>query len=177
MIMHEEEMMKREERLTKEELFKNYEEAQKDGIDAVVLFIQMPTGEVEAITNPNVEAKMQYIDKSYDENLVHKNCKDIFILDCVFCDNSDTFDFGYALEIIKEGGKAARKGWNGKNQHIEMASNISYVGPNGTIVNPDHEAIGNKAIAFVGTSGVQLGWLASQADMLAEDWYEVGSEE
>ncbi len=31
-------------------------------------------------------------------------------------------------------------------------------------------AIGNKAIAFVGTSGVQLGWLASQADMLAEDW-------
>lgn len=29
---------------------------------------------------------------------------------------------------------------------------------------------GNKAIAFVGTSGVQLGWLASQADMLAEDW-------
>lgn len=32
------------------------------------------------------------------------------------------------------------------------------------------EAIGNKAVAFVGTSGVQMGWLASQADMLAEDW-------
>lgn len=32
------------------------------------------------------------------------------------------------------------------------------------------DAIGNNAIAFVGTSGVQLGWLASQADMLAEDW-------
>jgi len=30
--------------------------------------------------------------------------------------------------------------------------------------------MGNKAIAFVGTSGVQLGWLASQADMLSEDW-------
>lgn len=27
-----------------------------------------------------------------------------------------------------------------------------------------------KWIAFVGTSGVQMGWLASQADMLAEDW-------
>ena len=39
-----------------------------------------------------------------------------------------------------------------------------------TIVNCDHEAIGNKAVAFVGTSGVQMGWLASQADMLAEDW-------
>ena len=34
----------------------------------------------------------------------------------------------------------------------------------------EHDAIGNMAIAFVGTSGVQTGWLASQADMLAEDW-------
>lgn len=32
------------------------------------------------------------------------------------------------------------------------------------------EGIGNKALAFVGTSGVQMGWLASQADMLADDW-------
>lgn len=40
----------------------------------------------------------------------------------------------------------------------------------GEIINAEHDAIGNKAIAFVGTSGVQLGWLASQADMLAEDW-------
>ena len=27
-----------------------------------------------------------------------------------------------------------------------------------------------KAIAFVGTSGVQIGWLASQSDMLSGDW-------
>ena len=32
------------------------------------------------------------------------------------------------------------------------------------------EVIGNMAIAFCGTSGVQMGWLASQADMLSEDW-------
>ena len=38
--------------------------------------------------------------------------------------------------------------------------------PSGT----EHDAIGNRAIAFCGTSGVQLGWLASQADMLADDW-------
>ena len=36
--------------------------------------------------------------------------------------------------------------------------------------NCEHDAIGNMAIAFVGTSGVQMGWLASQADMLADDW-------
>lgn len=47
---------------------------------------------------------------------------------------------------------------------------ISYTNANGKVINAEHEAIGNCAIAFVGTSGVQLGWLASQADMLAEDW-------
>ena len=30
-----------------------------------------------------------------------------------------------------------------------------------------HNDIGSTAFAFVGTRGVQLGWLASQADMLA----------
>ena len=40
----------------------------------------------------------------------------------------------------------------------------------GDIVNCEHDAIGNMAIAFCGTSGVQMGWLASQADMLSEDW-------
>lgn len=57
-----------------------------------------------------------------------------------------------------------------KNQYIELATNISYKNTNAEVVNAEHDAIGNKAIAFVGTSGVQLGWLASQADMLAEDW-------
>lgn len=79
-------------------------------------------------------------------------------------------DFGKALEALKVGKKVGRKGWNGKNQYIELATNIGYRNPQGEIVNPEHENIGNKAIAFVGTSGVQLGWLASQADMLAEDW-------
>ena len=79
-------------------------------------------------------------------------------------------DFGEAIKLIKEGKKVARQGWNGKNQYIELATNISYINTDKETINAEHEAIGNKAIAFVGTSGVQLGWLASQADMLAEDW-------
>ena len=81
-----------------------------------------------------------------------------------------TFSFGDAIKYMKRGLKVKRKGWNGKNQYIELASCISYTNPSGEVVNPNHDAIGNNAIAFVGTSGVQLGWLASQADMLAEDW-------
>lgn len=79
-------------------------------------------------------------------------------------------DFGKAIQLLKEGKKVQRQGWNGKNQYIELATNISYKNTNNEIINAEHDAIGNKAIAFVGTSGVQLGWLASQADMLAEDW-------
>ena len=82
--------------------------------------------------------------------------------------------FGRAIEEMKAGRKVARAGWNGKNQHIELATSISYMTADGVFVNVEHEAIGNKAIAFCGTSGVQMGWLASQADMLAEDWMVVG---
>lgn len=79
-------------------------------------------------------------------------------------------EFGKAIQLLKEGKKVQRQGWNGKNQYIELATNISYKNANGEIINVDHNQMGNKAIAFVGTSGVQLGWLASQADMLSDDW-------
>lgn len=80
------------------------------------------------------------------------------------------FGFGDAIRYLKRGLKVARKGWNGKSQYIQLVSDISYRTPDKVVVNCEHDTIGNKAIAFVGTSGVQMGWLASQADMLAEDW-------
>ena len=78
--------------------------------------------------------------------------------------------FGVAIEAAKKGKRIARKGWNGKGQYVELAKAISYKSPTGAVVNAEHDAIGNQALAFVGTSGVQMGWLASQADMLADDW-------
>ena len=81
--------------------------------------------------------------------------------------------FGEAIERAKCGERIQRSGWNGKNQYVELATGISYVNAVGEIVNANHDAIGNQALAFVGTSGVQLGWLASQADMLADDWQAV----
>lgn len=84
-----------------------------------------------------------------------------------------TFDFGQAIAFVKGGLKCSRKGWNGKGQYISIARNLSYLNVDGEIVNPEHEAIGNEAIVFTGTSGQQVGWLASQADMLAEDWYVI----
>lgn len=82
----------------------------------------------------------------------------------------DGMSFGFAIEAAKAGKKIQRKGWNGKGQYVELATCISYKNASGEVVNVEHNAIGNAAMAFVGTSGVQMGWLASQADMLADDW-------
>lgn len=89
---------------------------------------------------------------------------------CPILGGEATFSFGEAIKYLKKGMKVARKGWNGKKQYIQIATRISYKTADNEIINCEHDAIGNKAIAFVGTSGVQMGWLASQADMLAEDW-------
>ena len=91
-----------------------------------------------------------------------KNCPEL--------GGENTFSFGEAIKYLKRGFKVARKGWNGKKQYIQLATGIAYKTADGEIINCEHDAIGNMAIAFVGTSGVQMGWLASQADMLAEDW-------
>lgn len=92
-------------------------------------------------------------------------------------EKTEDLDFGKAIQLLKEGKKLQRKGWNGKKQYIELATNISYKNNDEEIINAEHDSMGNKAIAFVGTSGVQLGWLASQADMLAEDWKIAEKEE
>lgn len=101
-------------------------------------------------------------------------CSDEWVIanenNCPQLGGEATFSFGEAIKYIKRGMKVKRKGWNGKNQHIELATRISYMTASDELVNVEHDAIGNEAIAFCGTSGVQIGWLASQADMLADDW-------
>lgn len=75
---------------------------------------------------------------------------------CGVLGGQSTFGFGDAIRYLKRGLKVARKGWNGKKQYIQLATGISYKTADGEIVNCEHDAIGNMAIAFVGTSGVQI---------------------
>ena len=89
---------------------------------------------------------------------------------CPILGGEATFSFGEAIKYLKRGMKVVRKGWNGKKQYIQLAAGISYKTADGKIEICEHKDIGNMTISFVGTSGVQMGWLASQADMLAEDW-------
>lgn len=92
-------------------------------------------------------------------------------------DPVETFDFGEAIRRVKGGARLARKGWNGKEQFIALGTVFSATLKDGTGIVPAHEDIGNEAIVFFGTRGQQIGWLASQADMLADDWHEVKKED
>lgn len=79
-------------------------------------------------------------------------------------------DFGQAVKILKAGGQVAREGWNGKNMWLTLIhpGNAMYTkADKGGF--PMQTCIGMKTA----DDKMQPGWLASQADILAEDWSEV----
>ena len=83
-------------------------------------------------------------------------------------------NFGLALEAAKRGKRIARAGWNGKGQYVELGQNIYYKHEDEPTLMACHDDIGSQALVFCGTRGRQVGWLASQSDMLAEDWMVIG---
>lgn len=75
--------------------------------------------------------------------------------------------FGHAIEAMKKGRKVARRGWNGKGIFIALhtpSENSKMTGP----------------YIYIDTTGLQtdnedapksrVPWLASQTDMLSDDW-------
>lgn len=79
-------------------------------------------------------------------------------------------NFGQALEELKAGRRVAREGWNGKGMWLVFIhpGNAQYASAVGHF--PMQPCIGMKTVQ----NEMQPGWLASQADMLAEDWTTVG---
>ena len=67
--------------------------------------------------------------------------------------------FGDALEELKKGESIQRRGWNGKGMYIYLEKQLS--------CRIKHEPV---IIMLTAQRKLQPGWLASQADMLAEDW-------
>ncbi len=74
-------------------------------------------------------------------------------------------DFSDALGLIKNGFKLQRKGWNGKNMWITVCNDF-------TPYNLDYDKdTGILPFIIMKTSDNKLvPWLASQTDILAEDW-------
>lgn len=68
---------------------------------------------------------------------------------------------GLAIEALKQGAKVARAGWNGKGMWLALSGGVV-----GRMVQAENPCITMKTA----TGEILMGWLASQADMLAEDW-------
>ena len=90
----------------------------------------------------------------------------------------DAMTFGLAIEALKMGRRVARVGWNGKGMWLALQP--------GSVITPEQARGGAaKGRADEGATGITIlphidmraadgsivvGWLASQTDMLAEDW-------
>lgn len=78
-------------------------------------------------------------------------------------------DFGDALRLLKNGGKVARRGWNGRGMWIELMEFKHAEAEIKLYDMPFCPCIMMKTAQ----NTIQPGWLASQADLLAEDWIVV----
>jgi hypothetical protein len=92
-------------------------------------------------------------------------------------------NFGEALEALKNGEKVARNGWNGKGMFIYLVRGTSIdkdflrnEASRMPITDNTDVAHFNAHIDMKSADGsVVVGWLASQTDMLSEDWTLVGN--
>lgn len=87
--------------------------------------------------------------------------------------------FGLAIEALKAGAKVARAGWNGKGMWLVLVpgtpvAQLREGTPYQTALGMDScEILPHIDMWTVNASGRRAmlpGWLASQSDMLAEDW-------
>ena len=87
---------------------------------------------------------------------------------------ADAMNFGLALEAAKKGERVARKGWNGKDMYIFVAHAMDFhTDADISALDQAEVEVGSVLVMKTAQNGFQPGWLASQADMLADDWYIV----
>ncbi|HDR7275067.1 TPA: DUF2829 domain-containing protein [Bacillus paranthracis] len=85
-------------------------------------------------------------------------------------------NFGKAIEALKQGKKVARKGWNGKGMWVVLMPSLFLEA--GVVNGRTSKHLGQGVdldsqpyiAMFTADKKWQPGWLASQADILAEDW-------
>lgn len=80
--------------------------------------------------------------------------------------------FGLAIEALKQGKKVARTGWNGKGMWLKIVNmQMMNASPDYPEVNWTDFFINLPTIAMkTADDKIVFGWLASQTDILAEDW-------
>lgn len=88
---------------------------------------------------------------------------------------ADTYSFGDAMNFLKGGKKVARKGWNGKNMFLFLATEIEFhtQADLSCVSNLEGDLTLPAVVMKTADDRFCVGWLASQTDMLSDDWYTV----
>lgn len=85
-------------------------------------------------------------------------------------------NFSAALALVKVGARVARQGWNGKGMFIFLIPGSKFVvnrPPLLGIYPPGTEVEYHAHIDMKAADGKVVPWLASQTDLLSEDWVQV----
>lgn len=86
---------------------------------------------------------------------------------------ADGLSFGLAIEALKKGKRVARTGWNGKGMFLFLVPGSRFTVNRAPLLGiyPEGTQIDYHAHIDMKTAhGYVVPWLASQADMLADDW-------
>lgn len=89
----------------------------------------------------------------------------------------ENFSFGIAIAQLKSGYRVARKGWNGKGMFVFLVNGSTFTvnrEPLLSIMGEGTEVKYHAHIDMKTADGQVVPWQASQADMLADDWFVVG---
>lgn len=84
-------------------------------------------------------------------------------------------NFGQAVELLKRGHRVARTGWNGRKMFLFLVPGSRFVVNRPPLLGiyPEGTQVEYSAHVDMRTAdGKVVPWLASQTDILAEDWYE-----
>ena len=87
--------------------------------------------------------------------------------DNAYQDVTKGVSFGHAVELLKSGHRVAREGWNGKGMWLGLV-NTGYYDVGCSVIN-DIDTL----LPWIGMKTADnkfVPWLASQTDVLAEDW-------
>ena len=86
----------------------------------------------------------------------------------------DFLDMGEAIRLMKDGYCVQRLGWNGKNMYLYIEEMVPSQDSSYWETDSDSPPRFDPVIVMRTATGThQPGWLASQADLLANDWQVV----
>jgi hypothetical protein len=132
------------------------------------------TATIEVLeTLPNGDVKVQNQNDSSDQWVIPKSTFESTYENIIELEHIELTDFGWAVKKLKEGYKVARSGWNGKSMFLFLVQGSQFKVNRAPLLGIYPEGTEIKYQPHIDMKTAQdtiVPWLASQSDILADDW-------